>query len=83
MKNEEFAAAIARGLCAAPLRDYASNACGKPALDGNFSSPPKLGGVPNGGGGLTRREDKDKNQQSDRPLRPLGGTSPNLGEELR
>ena len=50
MKNEEFAAAIARGLCAAPLRDYASNACGKPALDGNFSSPPKLGGVPLRGG---------------------------------
>ena len=51
-------------------------------LESNLSSPPKLGGVPNGGGGLTRREDKDKNQQSDRPLRPLGGTSPNLGEEL-
>ena len=49
----------------------------------SLNSPPKLGGVPNGGGGLTRREDKDKNQQSDRPLRPLGGTSPNLGEELR
>ena len=52
MKNEEFAAAIARGLCAAPLRDYASNACGKPALDGNFSSPPKLGGVPQRGEGV-------------------------------
>ena len=39
-----------------PLRDYASNACGKPALDGNFSSPHKLGGVPlRGGGGLPVR----------------------------
>ena len=66
MKNEEFAAAIARGLCAAPLRDYASNACGKPALDGNFSSPPKLGGVPlRGGGGLPVRMESN--------LPPLSG----------
>lgn len=54
-------------------------------LESNLNSPPKLGGVPQRGeGGLTfPPHGQIIYPQRDRPLRPLGGTSPNLGEELR